>query len=118
MARRRGYYTEGSTARQIEYDYAEPARRERRVTRERNRSAEVPRIHSGAARQAEKRKKEDKRLASSVSIAVVNKARERAKAQDEKDSKELERLYGEAQSICREKGIRNSTENKALRNVR
>lgn len=54
MARRRGYYTEGSTARQIEYDYAEPARRERRVTRERERSAEVPRIHSGAARQAEK----------------------------------------------------------------
>ena len=49
---------------------------------------------------------------------LETKARERAKAQDEKDSKELERLYGEAQSICREKGIRNSTENKALRNVR
>lgn len=46
------------------------------------------------------------------------KGRERAKAQDEKDAKELERLYGESQSICREKGIRNSTENKALRNVR
>ena len=46
------------------------------------------------------------------------KGRKRAKAQDEKDAKELERLYGEAQSICREKGIRNSTENKALRNVR
>lgn len=49
---------------------------------------------------------------------LETKARERAKAQDEKDSKELERLYGEAQSICHEKGIRNSTENKALRNVR
>ena len=49
---------------------------------------------------------------------LETKARERAKAQDEKDSKELERLYGEAQSICREKGIRNSTENKALRKVR
>ena len=49
---------------------------------------------------------------------IETEAGKRMKIQDERNSKELERLYGEAQSICREKGIRNFTENKALRNVR
>lgn len=45
-------------------------------------------------------------------------ARERAKKQNEKDSKELERLYGEAYSICQNKTKSNPTEKTALKNVR